>query len=312
MKAMNDSMAHPGSLIASPELPGWKVTLSWVAAVLISVLFLVSGLWKITDAPSAAVRMAQAKVPELLSLPAAIGFGVAETFTGVLIMVPRFRRWGAYLASLLLLAFMIYFAVFYNDLRGQECSCFPWVKRFVGPMFFVGDGVMLVLAAIAGIWAKPAESKRTAVLILAAVSVFALVSYGAVAVSHAGTRAPETITVDGKPFSTQRGRVFLYFFNPECMHCIDAAKRMARMNWDGTQVIGVPTQQPQFAQEFLQSTGLRAGISPDIGILKKTFPFVDAPAGVALEGGRQKRKLTNFDGDEPGATLKQLGFIRSY
>jgi len=30
---------------------------------------------------------------------------------------------------------------------------------------------------------------------------------------------------------------------------------------------------------------------------------------VALENGRQKAPLTKFEGEEPGATLKQLGFI---
>ena len=57
---------------------------------------------------------------------------------------------------------------------------------------------------------------------------------------------------------------------------------------------------------------MNASTSPDLPILKKTFPFVDAPAGVALESGRQKMKLTNFDGDEPGASLKKLGFVRRY
>ena len=43
------------------------------------------------DDPLAA-RMAQAKVPESLSIAAAIGLGTLETFTGVLLLVPRFRR----------------------------------------------------------------------------------------------------------------------------------------------------------------------------------------------------------------------------
>jgi hypothetical protein len=34
------------------------------------------------------------------------------------------------------------------------------------------------------------------------------------------------------------------------------------------------------------------------------------PAGVALENGRDKMHITNFVGDEPAATLKQLGFIQ--
>src|SRR5208337_5596404 len=108
------SMAQPEGGLASLELPGWKTALSWVAAVLLAFLFLISGLWKITDAQGAAVRMAQARVPESLSLAAALVFGIVETLSAVLVLVPRFRRWGSILAGFLLLAFLAYFAVNYN------------------------------------------------------------------------------------------------------------------------------------------------------------------------------------------------------
>src|SRR6185503_4480099 len=110
--------------------------------------------------------LAQARVPERLSLAGALFFGIAETVGGVLILVPRFRRWGAILTSLLLAAFLVYFAIHFQTLRGQDCSCFPWLKRVVGPGFFVGDGVMLGLAVCAGIWSKRPESLRTAAVIL--------------------------------------------------------------------------------------------------------------------------------------------------
>src|SRR5215471_8989827 len=125
---MDDSMAHPhaGSfrLRNMPlDFPTWKTVLSWVAAVLIAALFLVSGLWKITDVQSAAMRMAQAKVPQSLSVAAALLFGIAETVGEVLILVPRFRRWGSVVTTLLLIAFMVYIGVNYSALRGEECSC---------------------------------------------------------------------------------------------------------------------------------------------------------------------------------------------
>ena len=37
-------------------------------------------------------------------------------------------------------------AVHYSELRGVDCSCFPWVKRAVGRAFFAGDGAMMLLA----------------------------------------------------------------------------------------------------------------------------------------------------------------------
>src|SRR5579863_6058496 len=156
-----NSMAQPRESLAALDLPGWKTSLSWVSAVLLALLFLVSGLWKLTDAPGAAVRMTQALVPQSLSLAAAFGFGIAETFAAVLVLVPRFRRWGAWLSGALLIAFMIFIAMNYNALRGAECNCFPWVKRAVGPGFFIGDGFMLALAVIAATWSRrPADLGR--------------------------------------------------------------------------------------------------------------------------------------------------------
>ena len=136
---MDDSIAHPGEVLPVIELSGWKVWVATSAAVVVSALFLVAGVWKITDAPAAAARLAQARIPEFLSVPAAIGLGIAETFAGVLVLIPRYRRWGAWLISALLVVFMAYVGVHYQALRGEECSCFPWIKRAVGPGFFAYD-----------------------------------------------------------------------------------------------------------------------------------------------------------------------------
>jgi uncharacterized membrane protein YphA (DoxX/SURF4 family) len=302
-------MAQPRGGLAPLELAGWKTALSWAAAFLVAVLFLISGLWKITDAQNAAVRMAQARIPESLSLAAALVFGIAETVGGVLILVPRFRRWGSIVTGLLLAAFLIYFAANYSVLRGEDCSCFPWVKRVVGPGFFLGDGLMLLLAVLAGLWSKPPGGLRTAVLVLGAVAVFALVSYGVAAERQTGTKAPESILVNGQPYSLEHGRIVLFFFDPECMHCFDAAKRMSQLHWGDTRVVGIPTSQPRYAPRFFEDTGFRAVVSSDLQKLKQVFPYAAMPAGVALENGREKAPLTKFEGEEPGATLKRLGFV---
>src|SRR5580704_5448010 len=157
---------------------GWRTGLNWTAAFLISIVFLVAGLWKLTDPIGTAVRLAQAKVPESLSVFAAVGLGTLETFTGVLLLIPRFRRWGAALGTFLLAAFMIFIGIHYNELVGVDCSCFPWVKRAVGPQFFVGDGAMMLLAIGAGVWARASKGFRPAAMILGAVAVFALASFG--------------------------------------------------------------------------------------------------------------------------------------
>jgi uncharacterized membrane protein YphA (DoxX/SURF4 family) len=306
---MNDSMAHPGEGLASLELPGWKTALSWTSAVLLAMLFLASGLWKTSDPQGWAQKIAELKMPESLSLAAALGFGIAETLGAVLILVPRFRRWGAILIGLLLLAFMGYFALNYNALRGAECSCFPWVKRVVGPEFFLGDGLMLALAACAGVWSKPSGSLRSALVIAGVVAVFAFVSYGAEAARQTGTKAPASIVVEGQPYALGHGKVLLFFFNPMCMHCFDSAKRMSAFAWGDTRVVAIPVEQAIYADAFLKETGLKAVVTSDFDKLKQTFGYTAYPFGVAVENGREKAALTRFENDEPRATLQRLGFI---
>ena len=266
---MDDSIAHSGDMIARFELAGWKTWLGTIAAVLTSVLFFSAGLWKITDAPGWAVKLAQLKVPQALSVPGTVVLGILETFSAVLLLVPRFRRWGAWLAAFLLVVFMIYVGINYNALLGADCSCFPWLKRAVGPGFFVGDGAMLGCALLAGLWSKRSENVRGAVLILGAVSVFSLVSYGVAATRNTGLKAPDSVTVDGKPFSLQEGKILIFFFNPECTHCLDAARRMSKYTWTDTRIVAVPTEQPQFAANFMRKTQLPGVVSLDHGAVAK-------------------------------------------
>ena len=300
------------TLSAEGERKTWQAAVNWISAILIAIVFLVAGIWKATDPVGAAVRLAQARVPESLSLFAAVAFGIAETFAGVLLLIPRFRRWGSIITSLLLVAFMIFIGIHYKELVGAECSCFPWLKRAVGPGFFVGDGIMLVLAILAGWWTKQSEGLRPAALVLAAVVVFAGVSYGVSATRQTGTKAPNTITAeDGRMLSLKEGKVLIYFFNPQCMHCLEAGKKMAGYNWGDTRWIGVATENPQFGGWFLGKAGLsgKGPLAKDLEVLKKLFPFELPPAAVALENGYQKAMLLQFEDAEPATTLKKIGFI---
>jgi len=302
-------MAHP-SLAAPVDLPSWKTITATVCAILLALLFLVAGVWKSTDPFGASARLAQAKVPGDLSLPAAVLLGAGELFSAALLLIPRFRRWGAWLTGLMLVAFMLYIGYFYNELRGEECQCFPWLKRSVGPGFFIGDGLMLLLAVLSGLWSKPAGTLRGAAMILAGIAVFSASSYGVALSRNSGAKAPDLITADGKPTSLAAGKVFLYFYDPECGHCDAAARQMAKHTWkEDTRIIGIATRQPQFAADFMRDTKLKAANSPDLALLKKTFPFGDPPYGILLENGRQKAALPIFDNHEPEQTLRKLGFI---
>jgi hypothetical protein len=234
-----------------------------------------------------------------------------ETLGAVMILVPRLRRWGAMLLAAMLLAFLGYFAVNYTALRGADCSCIPWLKRVVGPGFFIGDGAMLALAGLAWLGARRSQGTRTVALIAGAVAVFAAVSFGVGEARQTGTKAPESILVDGQAYSLQQGKVFLYFFDPQCMHCFEAGKRMSQLNWGDTRVVGVPISQPHYAAQFKQDTGLAMmAVTSDLEKLRQVFPYAGVPAGVALENGREKAPLTRFEGEEPAATLKQLGLVK--
>ncbi len=307
---MDDSIPQRAGTTVWLDVPAWKTVLNWVAAVITSLLFIVAGLWDITDIPGGAAHLRQALVPEVLSLPGAILLGIGNTFAGVLVLVPRFRRWGAWLTSLMLTIFILYFAINYTALRGADCSCFPWIQRLVGPGFFISDGIMLGLAIIAGVWAKPSEGLRSAMVVLGAVTVFALVSWGVATTRQMHSKAPESITVDGKPFALRQGRVVLYFFNPECTHCLYAARELSKLQWGSTRVVGVPTEEYNFGQDFMKDSGLRGGLSPDGQVLRKAFPFVDPPFLVALENGSQQFSAASFETSKPFDELKKLGFAK--
>ncbi len=291
------------------ELPAWKTSLSWLAAALLAALFLASGLWKILDTQAWAQRITQIMLPASLGVPLALAVGIAETLGAVLVIVPRFRGWGAILIGLLLLAFMGYFAIHYTALRGADCSCFPWIKRAVGPRFFLGDLTMLALALLAGWWSRPSGSLRTIAVIAGAIAVFALVSYGVNEVRQSGTSAPASILLDGQPRSFAHGKYFLFFFHPACSHCFESAQRMSKLDWGQTRVIAIPVEMPQFAGQFLTDTGLKAVVSSDFEVLSRTFGYTAYPFGVAIENGREKAPVRRFDGTEPAATLRRLGFV---
>ncbi len=310
---MNNSTANPAELgfgTVGLDLPAWKKAISNTAALLLAILFFVSGAWKLSDPFQWAQILAEFRVPSNLALPFTLALGVAEMLGAVLITVPRFRRWGSWLIALLLISFMIYIGANYSALAGKECSCFPLVKRTIGPAFFVGDGLMFLLAGLAGWWARPSENLRGALVILGAVAVFAAVSLGVNTTRQSGLKAPDSITVDGKPYSLGDGNILLFFYDPECMHCDAAARKMSKYNWKDTKVVAIPTQDPQFAAAFLRDTGLRAGTSNDLQLLRSIFKFQDPPYGVALVRGRQKVAITAFeDSTEPAAALRKIGFI---
>ncbi len=292
------------------ELAGWKQWSATICAFALAVIFLGAGIWKLSDPLATTARMAQALIPTQLALATALLAGIFESWAGVLLIVPRWRRWGAWLTGLMLVAFMVYVGANYQALAGEDCSCFPWLKRAVGPEFFISDALMLVAAVVAGLWARPSESLRQALLVLAAVTVFAGAVYGMTKARQTGIEAPAEIAVDGKAFNLHQGRVLLYFFDPECSHCDAAARKLQNYQWQDVRIIAVATANPQWGPQFLSATGFKAKLSSDSAKLRETFKFTDPPYGVALEHGRQRAAFTFFDKLEPETGLRQMGWIK--
>lgn len=277
---------------------------------MLAVLFLSAGIWKITDPLGWEAKVIQLKVPGMFAMPLTLVLGSLEVFSGVLLLVPRFRRWGAWLSGILLVVFMAYVGINYTELTGADCSCFPWLKRAVGPGFFVGDAAMLLLSVIAGLWGIPSFSRRSAVLVLAAITVFAGASYGITIAKQTGLEAPASVMVDGKEYSLKSGRIYLFFYDPSCQHCKESAERMSKYKWaGGAKVLGVPTTLKQFAAQFLKDTAVVAPFTNDSDALRKVFEFGDPPFAVALEHGRQKAAFVDFSKTEPEAALKKMGWI---
>lgn len=293
------------------DLSGWKSGAGHVAAILTALIMLAPGIAKLVLVFQVQTMFEQLLIPSQISLATVLLIATAETFAGLLVLIPRYRRWGALLTAGMLISYMIYIGVRYQSLVGRDCSCFPWLKRSVNAWFFPEDGALLAIALLAVWWsAKPPMSLRTPAVLLAAVAVLAGASYGYNAMHQSGIQVPETILVDGKPYNLHHGHIFLFFYDPTCSHCEQAAKHMGTMHWkDDVTVIGLPTNDFQWAASFLHDTKLNARTSLDTEALRKLFVFTDPPYGVALENGRVKSILTHYDPPEPEPSLKQIGYI---
>jgi uncharacterized membrane protein YphA (DoxX/SURF4 family) len=292
--------------------PRWKTLSGAGSALALSLLFLVSGIWKLTDLHATSERMVQSLVPVALSLPAAVAVSVAETFAGLLLLIPRYRRWGAWIAAAMLAAFLIYIGLFYRRLLGDDCNCFPWISRVIGPGFIAGDLVMFGLAIVTSRWSARPGGLRGPVMLLCGLLCMAGLSYGLSQLRRAGITSPALIQVDGKPFRLHGGRALLYFFEPDCSHCYEVAEAMARHNWGATRVIVLPTSQPEFAGIFLKDTGLQAGICYEAPRLRDVYSFSDPPFAVALDEGRLVETFNSgqLEGERFYRALRRAGFIR--
>jgi uncharacterized membrane protein YphA (DoxX/SURF4 family) len=305
------------TVVAAADVPhfeaaSWKRTAASVCAILLGIVFLVSGGWKFMSPLKTGELLEQAQVPAGLGILGAATLGVLELLAAFLLFVPRFRRWGGLLGSALMIFFIGWIAYYYPVLVGRECSCFPIIKRTVGPGFFISDAVMLLLGIAAFAWSPRARGWKAPLVAFAALIIAAGASVFANASLRQNAQVPVPVVVDGKPQNLAVGKVFLFFYDPSCMHCDAASKFMSKLNWGDTRIVAIPTVNPQWAASFLHDTKLKASTSLELDKLKRAFPFVDPPFGVALEDGRVKQTFgqAQFNEPSPAPDLKKLGFVK--
>jgi hypothetical protein len=127
-----------------------------------------------------------------------------------------------------------------------------------------------------------------------------------------GTDVPATIVVAGQDYNLRQGKVFIYFFNPTCLHCLAVGKDLSKYTFPA-EFVGVPTQDFDFGAGFLEDAGLtgKVKLSPDLDLLKETFPFNDVPYAAAIEDGKVLRRYTMIDLEEPemGRSLREFGIV---
>ncbi|MBV9760375.1 MAG: hypothetical protein JO340_07425 [Acidobacteriaceae bacterium] len=309
---MADTFVQTAAQTPYIETANWKRAAATACAILLGVIFLVSGGWKMLSPFKTGELLEQAQVPAGLGVVGAASLGIVELLAAFMLFVPRFRRWGGLLGAALIVFFIGWVAYFYPVLVGHECSCFPIIKRTVGPGFFISDAVLLLFALAAFAWSPRAHSWRVPAIVFSALVLLSGVSVFANASARQKAQVPVPVTVDGKPQNLAQGKVFLFFYDPSCMHCDAASKFMSKLNWGDSRIVAIPTVNPQWAASFLHDTKLKASTSLELDKLKKAFPFVDPPFGVALEDGRVKETFgqAQFNEPLPAPDLKKLGFVK--
>lgn len=283
-----------------------------LCAILSGIVFLVSGAWKVISPFRIGELLEEMRVPAGLGPVGSVSLGTIELFAAFLLFVPAFRRWGGLLAVGLYIFFIAWIGYYYPLLVGKECSCFPIIKRAINPMFFVEDGVLLLLALGAFWFSAPGRRLRVPAVAFLVLVILGGVSFGVNAAKLGKAEVPSPVIVDGKPVDLNHGKVLLFFYDPSCMHCDAAARFMATLPWNDVQIVGIPTINPQWAASFLHDTHLKADTSLELDKLKKAFPFGDPPYGVALVNGHVKDRFgpMQFTPPAPETQLQAIGFIR--
>ena len=68
----------------SPEsLPGWKSAIGWTCAIVMAIVWLVAGIWKLTDIAGWQIKLSQLLVPTSFTLIGTMAVSAGEALAGV-------------------------------------------------------------------------------------------------------------------------------------------------------------------------------------------------------------------------------------
>jgi len=124
-------------------------------AVLIGLVFFLSGVFKLTDPVGAALVVREyLNFFHMSFLLGAAGFigvilSLIEALTGVALITGVFRKVSAIVASVLIVLFTIITAILWGAKANFDCGCFGEVVHLTHPQTFLKNVVLLIFAAIA-------------------------------------------------------------------------------------------------------------------------------------------------------------------
>jgi len=118
------------------------------ARLILAAVFVVSGISKLFDLSGSQAAMRSFGVPERLTRAGGIALPIVELAIAVLLIPAATASWGALLALLLLIVFVV--GISYSLSRGRkfDCHCFGQLTTSeIGPPTLIRNAVLAVLAA---------------------------------------------------------------------------------------------------------------------------------------------------------------------
>ena len=202
-----------------------SVVLARIAAVILGLLYLASGIAKAIDINAFADIIVRYGIPELrMFAPLIIGLEIALGF-GLLFNVYR-QRAGLFSLTMLIVLTLI-FAFGYIFLDISDCGCFGEVVSMPPAVSLLRNVLMIAMSYY--IWKQPENQVNRTVLKTVIAVVFGIVTFAITGFEmketyvelsiHEGTNLNDTFL---KPLTSPNKEQLIFVFSPSCPHCQQA------------------------------------------------------------------------------------------